>query len=146
MIRRPPRSTLFPYTPLCRSPGPKSTVTLYAGLRASGKSSTATTVPTRSSTASNCSHEISATYPSSEQVLEDQDRKSTRLNSSHANISYAVFCLKKKTTTVAVLLIVINFLTMTPFIIILSLIYHIIHIQTTSSNPITHLIHYSQNT
>src|SRR5476651_2769945 len=62
MIRRPPRSTLFPYTTLFRSwsdPG-----------RPSGR-------PPLS------------TWPS-------QDRKSTRLNSSHANISYAVFCLKKK--------------------------------------------------
>src|SRR5688572_31298760 len=64
MIRRPPRSTLFPYTTLFRS-GP-----VPAG-RSSGRSWT-----------SHCS-------PGS-------DRKSTRLNSSHSQISYAVFCLKKK--------------------------------------------------
>src|SRR2546422_5097652 len=71
MIRRPPRSTLFPYTTLFRSisfPSPRST-------RQSPRSARAT--PARSSWRS-------------------QDRKSTRLNSSHGYISYAVFCLKKK--------------------------------------------------
>src|SRR3712207_9530733 len=86
MIRRPPRSTLFPYTTLFRSfeeaglveadfapaPGPDAPTTLLGAGRG-------------------------------EWVLQEQvcvvalvDRKSTRLNSSHANISYAVFCLKKK--------------------------------------------------
>src|SRR5271167_2202823 len=71
MIRRPPRSTLFPYT------------TLFRSGRSSGGwcSSPAATRSTRS----NCSGE-------------EQDRKSTRLNSSHVSISYAVFCLKKKNT------------------------------------------------
>src|SRR3712207_7912157 len=85
MIRRPPRSTLFPYTTLFRS-----------GF-------------------SLCSHDIDAEFDATapyvrkiaEMVLEkglppltclNVDRKSTRLNSSHANISYAVFCLKKKQT------------------------------------------------
>src|SRR6185295_8803328 len=65
MIRRPPRSTLFPYTTLFRSP--PSTLHGRSGwsTRCGGSSTTG-------------------------------DRKSTRLNSSHANISYAVFCLKKK--------------------------------------------------
>src|SRR2546427_7820869 len=77
MIRRPPRSTLFPYTTLFRSaPGPTTATNLL---------------------------------PSSEEATEVQlcmgeavafqfvpDRKSTRLNSSHSQISYAVFCLKKK--------------------------------------------------
>src|SRR5437588_8356274 len=66
MIRRPPRSTLFPYTTLFRSPSARST-------RWIGRASIARSGSPR-----------------------DRDRKSTRLNSSHTVISYAVFCLKKK--------------------------------------------------
>src|SRR3712207_7733892 len=88
MIRRPPRSTLFPYTTLFRSATPRK-------------------ISKRSTPLLNLSQ-----CPEQEQTLQpmempnsDQkahtrtytrDRKSTRLNSSHANISYAVFCLKKK--------------------------------------------------
>src|SRR3712207_9027539 len=77
MIRRPPRSTLFPYTTLFRSTAEHlqqpsnwhraSTITLHFE-----------------------SNAMNAVF--------QEDRKSTRLNSSHANISYAVFCLKKKKT------------------------------------------------
>src|SRR5258707_6632418 len=77
MIRRPPRSTLFPYTTLFRS-------SLRLGIR----------------------HALYAMHAGFEfqpgegaaaaDLGDDLDRKSTRLNSSHANISYAVFCLKKK--------------------------------------------------
>src|SRR5438874_11395464 len=76
LIRRPPRSTLFPYTTLFRS-------------RRVASTSTATTAPTmrRSSSAGNALQNGRGT---------SQDRKSTRLNSSHVEISYAVFCLKKK--------------------------------------------------
>src|SRR3712207_8113421 len=97
MIRRPPRSTLFPYTTLFRSPGPvrlgvagQRVLVLLggpAGLRARGALLRARPVlhcPTLDhSRRSDLSHR-------------GADRKSTRLNSSHANISYAVFCLKKK--------------------------------------------------
>src|SRR3712207_7922946 len=76
MIRRPPRSTLFPYTTLFRSLG---TDAAFPG----GSAVAATITATRSVTA-----------PGSGRTT--ADRKSTRLNSSHANISYAVFCLKKK--------------------------------------------------
>src|SRR2546427_3812559 len=80
MIRRPPRSTLFPYTTLFRSRGPPS----YTRRRVCGQTSS----------------RVSATgCPGSRRTLETtfvQDRKSTRLNSSHSQISYAVFCLKKK--------------------------------------------------
>src|SRR2546430_9976086 len=72
MIRRPPRSTLFPYTTLFRSPGPRSKPR-----------------PQRE-----CAKFIVASIQT--------DRKSTRLNSSHSQISYAVFCLKKKDKMVAV--------------------------------------------
>src|SRR3712207_8733669 len=84
MIRRPPISTLFPYTALFRSRGRPlgqqqrardhlvgDLVSLQAGERAVDRPA---------------------------HVLGREDRKSTRLNSSHANISYAVFCLKKKST------------------------------------------------
>src|SRR3712207_6897095 len=90
MIRRPPRSTLFPYTTLFRSradqrdgeeqdggesqcgePTHESHPVTFAGLAPPGGSAARTATRAR-------------------------DRKSTRLNSSHANISYAVFCLKKK--------------------------------------------------
>src|SRR3712207_7828211 len=91
MIRRPPRSTLFPYTTLFRSVGPVGLIpndgcTLIANndLDASpgdGKANRSQW----STRASPCGKEKSG-----------PDRKSTRLNSSHANISYAVFCLKKK--------------------------------------------------
>src|SRR3712207_8194098 len=88
MIRRPPRSTLFPYTTLFRS--------------------------TRVQERSNCHRNVSHHLPAQSSLWKAQnwtvsarklhgpigpasrDRKSTRLNSSHANISYAVFCLKKK--------------------------------------------------
>src|SRR3989442_2781250 len=76
MIRRPPRSTLFPYTTLFRSsPSPSAQVTadwpMYRG----------------------------------DLARDGQDRKSTRLNSSHVRISYAVFCLKKKKCEIVLLLV-----------------------------------------
>src|SRR2546430_13135123 len=71
MIRRPPRSTLFPYTTLFRS------ITTATAI------STCTSSPTRRT-------------PSAATPSIARDRKSTRLNSSHSQISYAVFCLKKK--------------------------------------------------
>src|SRR2546427_7588654 len=73
MIRRPPRSTLFPYTTLFRS------AHRAARLRGVGRGD----------------HETVAFGGEPRQVAE-RDRKSTRLNSSHSQISYAVFCLKKK--------------------------------------------------
>src|SRR3712207_8416440 len=99
MIRRPPRSTLFPYTTLFRSevaeddgedphrrqrvqerprPPQERTLVLAAKL-----------------TQGEVRHQL----PRRRKLANVQDRKSTRLNSSHANISYAVFCLKKKNMT-----------------------------------------------
>src|SRR3712207_8103327 len=79
MIRRPPRSTLFPYTTLFRSTFADGTL---AGFAATVAHHT----------------DLGGIVPGSVAIhaTEIQDRKSTRLNSSHANISYAVFCLKKK--------------------------------------------------
>src|SRR5437879_10924462 len=79
MIRRPPSSTLFPYTTLFRSPEGElalAQATCYLAL----------------------APKSNAVYAAWNQVKQDiqEDRKSTRLNSSHRCISYAVFCLKKK--------------------------------------------------
>src|SRR3712207_7006435 len=98
MIRRPPRSTLFPYTTLFRS---------VQGFDLEA---------TRSIAADPNHLEVGASFYANAfnsgcavnrldcvilgaTQVDTEDRKSTRLNSSHANISYAVFCLKKKTTT-----------------------------------------------
>src|SRR3712207_8567114 len=96
MIRRPPRSTLFPYTTLFRSAG-KSTVLNAIGLSLYGQLFKKNLVQNDVVTLGEKEGQI-------ELILEAKgktylaDRKSTRLNSSHANISYAVFCLKKKTS------------------------------------------------
>src|SRR2546426_2863278 len=76
MIRRPPRSTLFPYTTLFRSNFSSSQVLLPPAMK-TGKLTLVTGAMAR-------------------EILVNKDRKSTRLNSSHLVISYAVFCLKKK--------------------------------------------------
>src|SRR3712207_8855546 len=92
MIRRPPRSTLFPYTTLFRSqcrPGGRSVreYSVPATVRVAEEENLATAVFTNA-----------AQHPEAVALRRPgvEDRKSTRLNSSHANISYAVFCLKKK--------------------------------------------------
>src|SRR3712207_7435273 len=79
MIRRPPRSTLFPYTTLFRSRLPLN----YFDTRQRGD------------VLSRVTNDVDNIQQALQQAFA-QDRKSTRLNSSHANISYAVFCLKKK--------------------------------------------------
>src|SRR3712207_8842679 len=89
MIRRPPRSTLFPYTTLFRSLRPtqvksRSNPVVFGHFWSLFPRKKFTTTPNPLSTYG--------------QNPPPQDRKSTRLNSSHANISYAVFCLKKKKT------------------------------------------------
>src|SRR2546422_5581806 len=83
MIRRPPRSTLFPYTTLFRSlpsGGARLHVVLGVEVTAAGVGGP-------------------DGVDGGETLVVPQDRKSTRLNSSHGYISYAVFCLKKKKTT-----------------------------------------------
>src|SRR3712207_8563418 len=96
MIRRPPRSTLFPYTTLFRSemadaPDWSRLAGQFVALVKRGRRTF-----------------LFTDYFASFQLFHDEDcrvldRKSTRLNSSHANISYAVFCLKKKTNTTRML-------------------------------------------
>src|SRR2546428_9992452 len=89
MIRRPPRSTLFPYTTLFRS-----------GLRGAAAPFAMNffrPISRESGDESSVQHSDGRTYfPKSNGILARTDRKSTRLNSSHDQISYAVFCLKKK--------------------------------------------------
>src|SRR3712207_7033027 len=85
MIRRPPRSTLFPYTTLFRS---------HRGRRDHQEGEQRDRHPlARDATGDEQEREPAA---DEREDVGEQDRKSTRLNSSHANISYAVFCLKKK--------------------------------------------------
>src|SRR2546429_7318671 len=102
MIRRPPRSTLFPYTTLFRSRG------LFAGISLAGSTlrgdnganknlygqdvSAQDIVFNKAEPVPDCAKELLATLQKASPV---KDRKSTRLNSSHGYISYAVFCLTK---------------------------------------------------
>src|SRR5688572_30918771 len=89
MIRRPPRSTLFPYTTLFRSPSARSSRTdsdtdrrpADSGAGFHGRKTT---------------DGLAHAPASAAECWKPRDRKSTRLNSSHSQISYAVFCLKKK--------------------------------------------------
>src|SRR3712207_8328941 len=89
MIRRPPRSTLFPYTTLFRSQPQQEDV---VGAQAAREPVDVEGQPERPPTA----REHLLVAPRRGVEDDGGDRKSTRLNSSHANISYAVFCLKKK--------------------------------------------------
>src|SRR5256885_9398195 len=101
MTRRPPRSTLFPYPTLSRSPAMKRRTFLGRSIAAGFA---AAFNPARAIWAAPPAHNISRIglqlYTVRDQMKEDfeGDRKSTRLNSSHLVISYAVFCLKKNTT------------------------------------------------
>src|SRR2546427_1209656 len=91
MIRRPPRSTLFPYTTLFRSlhwfqPSPRTHRQLLLFLDREGRRGSAL---------------LESSTPVIPRSQTREDRKSTRLNSSHSQISYAVFCLKKKKSTLS---------------------------------------------
>src|SRR3712207_7121562 len=91
MIRRPPRSTLFPYTTLFRSMLP-SDLLLTPGMSYIGRF------------AETYREQTLVIFDTETTGLDILDRKSTRLNSSHANISYAVFCLKKKKQKIKILI------------------------------------------
>src|SRR3712207_7789846 len=99
MIRRPPRSTLFPYTTLFRSRAPVAHDVepefLQVRQEARGLQVLGYDLGSRRQARLDVGLYREALLDS---LLGQQDRKSTRLNSSHANISYAVFCLKKKNT------------------------------------------------
>src|SRR3712207_8879333 len=101
MIRRPPRSTLFPYTTLFRSGlGGNDTLKGQGGndelLGGVGNDALDGGIGTDTASYSASLTAVSASLATNSSSGEGSDRKSTRLNSSHANISYAVFCLKKK--------------------------------------------------
>src|SRR3712207_8812999 len=100
MIRRPPRSTLFPYTTLFRSEHAYEPQNKAQGRRNTGVELfipfTHTTLPEGDNAVKFSLNALA------------EDRKSTRLNSSHANISYAVFCLKKKYNQPHLLLFTVN--------------------------------------
>src|SRR3712207_8631610 len=93
MIRRPPRSTLFPYTTLFRSDAHLGTDARERDAAVADRVAQAPVDP---------EHAALGLDPRQHpQQPPGRDRKSTRLNSSHANISYAVFCLKKKNNTIS---------------------------------------------
>src|SRR3712207_7575171 len=95
MIRRPPRSTLFPYTTLFRSAFVTGSGDLTVGLTRD--------LPARVEAVSalgSIHSDVTLVSVGQRGPKSMLDRKSTRLNSSHANISYAVFCLKKKMSSV----------------------------------------------
>src|SRR2546422_2608280 len=93
MIRRPPRSTLFPYTTLFRSAFQR----LAGGLTMIVESGPARIIEVDKAGKLHREVKLKVNNPSTHS---DTDRKSTRLNSSHGYISYAVFCLKKKKKTI----------------------------------------------
>src|SRR3712207_8377606 len=94
MIRRPPRSTLFPYT------------TLFRSREDAGDADAREQRHERHPRAAEEDRADAAEHP---EEHGEEDRKSTRLNSSHANISYAVFCLKKKKTICKLLYDIIQY-------------------------------------
>src|SRR2546430_11275961 len=99
MIRRPPSSTLFPYTPLFRSAAHTSRVNDLAGLVALAIVVIVTPGPDTALTIRNTlvgGRPAGVATAVGVALGQATDRKSTRLNSSHSQISYAVFCLKKK--------------------------------------------------
>src|SRR3712207_7921903 len=98
MIRRPPRSTLFPYTTLFRSRTISARIPVGRGGRPGPRCSISRKV-TPAQQRLRADREAPP-LGAGQQATQfgEEDRKSTRLNSSHANISYAVFCLKKKNT------------------------------------------------
>src|SRR5690606_41499451 len=91
-LRRPPSSTLFPYTTLFRSLFPQ----VHQHLRRTGAPAREVEDQQRRAVAALTQQRRGASVHRDAAQREEEDRKSTRLNSSHVKISYAVFCLKKK--------------------------------------------------
>src|SRR3712207_8532976 len=101
MIRRPPRSTLFPYTTLCRSARAPAVVGAHLGVEAEHlrprPEERRRVAQAGERRREGGPHRLLVEEAAQLKTFDELgDRKSTRLNSSHANISYAVFCLKKK--------------------------------------------------
>src|SRR3712207_8525082 len=102
MIRRPPRSTLFPYTTLFRSKTGRSYACGETARRALIDLVSGETVRCRAAGRDRYQRILARCTVNGNEIgaqMVERDRKSIRLNSSHANISYAVFCLKKKSNT-----------------------------------------------
>src|SRR3712207_7165018 len=102
MMRRPPRSTLFPYTTLfrsCRAPAMQGLNHVRAALASVLFLLVAANAQAATLRVADPAGDQPPTFNASTDLVSLRDRKSTRLNSSHANISYAVFCLKKKKNT-----------------------------------------------
>src|SRR3712207_8610335 len=95
MIRRPPRSTLFPYTTLFRSDPHR-----LGGIAVEGLKVVLVSLATEPAVEVDVVDQPGRRPEDAVPLPAVQDRKSTRLNSSHANISYAVFCLKKKRSSI----------------------------------------------
>src|SRR3989442_6096305 len=95
MIRRPPRSTLFPYTTLFRSRAPVAQLDRALASEAKGQRFESSRAHHRGSSVGPLAQLVEQ-LTLNQRVQGSRDRKSTRLNSSHVRISYAVFCLKKK--------------------------------------------------
>src|SRR5437870_7569577 len=95
-IQRAPRSTLFPYTTLFRSAAihadPHAPIVLNQSIEKDRRA------PANGDTSTGIRFNRSPVYKNHGSLVDHQDRKSTRLNSSHVASSYAVFCLKKKNT------------------------------------------------
>src|SRR3712207_8537477 len=98
MIRRPPRSTLFPYTTLFRSDDARRAHADEQPRRSGGRDQAGSGPPERRGLPGGRDLQRGRELRT-ETRRALRDRKSTRLNSSHANISYAVFCLKQNTNT-----------------------------------------------
>src|SRR5688572_32251702 len=101
MLRRPPRSTLFPYTTLFRSEQGARVAAYLLGDRSNSAIAPVGQVPaaeTRPNGAIEQNGRSVLVVGNGSAKRTEKDRKSTRLNSSHSQISYAVFCLKKKKT------------------------------------------------
>src|SRR2546430_6187563 len=94
MIRRPPRSTLFPYTTLFRS---KKAIRITRHGKPVADVVPAVATVSRAALFGSMRNSLKILGDIVSPVIDTEDRKSTRLNSSHSQISYAVFCLKKKT-------------------------------------------------
>src|SRR3712207_7066774 len=98
MIRRPPRSTLFPYTTLFRSKNPDNQEELEEENDVSDTPSTPLVDIPETAVSAERLIALNKVMLELPEGFTPKDRKSTRLNSSHANISYAVFCLTKNNT------------------------------------------------
>src|SRR5258707_9778917 len=98
MIRRPPRSTLFPYTTLFRSQRASAGIVISASHNPYFDNGVKFFNAVGEKLSDEIEHAIERRLAEPMRTESFSDRKSTRLNSSHAHISYAVFCLKKKKT------------------------------------------------